>query len=219
MRISSLAVTALVCSLLSAAPAYADIEMVDASSIQGANVLFNAGTQTGTTVNGFTNSAPSAQVNFTSGGATLRAHGGQARIEGALDGGTPQPNDTVNLTQLQFALDGGGLFNNLEFRLFGGDATTASFALTDDGGTVFNFNDVAISPSGFFGFRAINGQSIASVSFTVNGTGIQDVRQIRLDALGTVAIPEPATWAMMLGGFGLLGAAARRRARANVTYA
>jgi hypothetical protein len=27
------------------------------------------------------------------------------------------------------------------------------------------------------------------------------------------AIPEPATWAMMLGGFGLLGAATRRRAR------
>lgn len=27
------------------------------------------------------------------------------------------------------------------------------------------------------------------------------------------AVPEPATWAMMLGGFGLLGAASRRRAR------
>ena len=27
------------------------------------------------------------------------------------------------------------------------------------------------------------------------------------------AVPEPATWAMMIGGFGLVGAAARRRAR------
>jgi hypothetical protein len=27
------------------------------------------------------------------------------------------------------------------------------------------------------------------------------------------AVPEPATWAMMLGGFGLLGAATRRRNR------
>jgi hypothetical protein len=34
-----------------------------------------------------------------------------------------------------------------------------------------------------------------------------------------VAIPEPATWAMMLGGFGLLGAAARRRSRTTLTYA
>jgi hypothetical protein len=33
------------------------------------------------------------------------------------------------------------------------------------------------------------------------------------------AIPEPATWAMMIGGFGLVGMASRRRTRAAVTYA
>lgn len=33
------------------------------------------------------------------------------------------------------------------------------------------------------------------------------------------AIPEPATWAMMVGGFGLLGGALRRRARASVAFA
>lgn len=33
------------------------------------------------------------------------------------------------------------------------------------------------------------------------------------------AVPEPATWAMMLGGFGLAGAAMRRRTRTSVTYA
>jgi hypothetical protein len=32
-------------------------------------------------------------------------------------------------------------------------------------------------------------------------------------------IPEPATWATIIGGFGLLGAAARRRTRSSVTYA
>ncbi|MFD1613351.1 cistern family PEP-CTERM protein [Sphingomonas tabacisoli] len=38
--------------------------------------------------------------------------------------------------------------------------------------------------------------------------------------LGTIAaVPEPATWAMMIGGFGLIGAAARRRQRTAVTYA
>ncbi|UAK25759.1 PEPxxWA-CTERM sorting domain-containing protein [Sphingomonas nostoxanthinifaciens] len=31
--------------------------------------------------------------------------------------------------------------------------------------------------------------------------------------------PEPATWAMFLGGFGLLGAATRRRQRVNVRFA
>ena len=31
--------------------------------------------------------------------------------------------------------------------------------------------------------------------------------------------PEPATWAMMVGGFGLVGGALRRRARTTVTFA
>ena len=33
------------------------------------------------------------------------------------------------------------------------------------------------------------------------------------------AVPEPATWAMMVGGFGFIGAATRRRANPIVTYA
>ena len=37
--------------------------------------------------------------------------------------------------------------------------------------------------------------------------------------VGVNAVPEPATWAMMIGGFGMLGAAARRRTRTTVTYA
>jgi hypothetical protein len=35
----------------------------------------------------------------------------------------------------------------------------------------------------------------------------------------TTAVPEPATWAMMVGGFGLLGASLRRRSRSVVRYA
>ena len=33
------------------------------------------------------------------------------------------------------------------------------------------------------------------------------------------AVPEPASWALMIGGFGMVGVAARRRARVTVTYA
>ena len=32
------------------------------------------------------------------------------------------------------------------------------------------------------------------------------------------AVPEPASWAMMVGGFGMLGAAMRRR-KVNVSFA
>jgi hypothetical protein len=32
-------------------------------------------------------------------------------------------------------------------------------------------------------------------------------------------VPEPATWAMMIGGFGFVGAASRRRRATTVTFA
>ncbi|HWL48217.1 MAG TPA: PEPxxWA-CTERM sorting domain-containing protein [Sphingomonadaceae bacterium] len=35
----------------------------------------------------------------------------------------------------------------------------------------------------------------------------------------TSAVPEPATWGLMIAGFGLIGMAARRRRRISVTYA
>ncbi len=70
----------------------ADIVQFDPSSIQGANVLLNDGTQTGTTVQGTTNTGTRI-VNFTGptvgGRNVIVANGGQARIEGALDLSTP----------------------------------------------------------------------------------------------------------------------------------
>ena len=33
------------------------------------------------------------------------------------------------------------------------------------------------------------------------------------------AVPEPAAWALMIGGFGLVGAASRRRAKVATTFA
>jgi hypothetical protein len=37
--------------------------------------------------------------------------------------------------------------------------------------------------------------------------------------LATPGVPEPAVWAMMIGGFALVGAASRRRTLASITYA
>jgi hypothetical protein len=63
----------------------------------------------------------------------------------------------------------------------------------------------------FYRFDA--GVNLDSISFT-NGS----VSGVALYATGG-AVPEPATWAMMIGGFGVIGAASRRRTRATVTYA
>ena len=200
---------------MSAAPVAAEIVIVDASSIQGANVLFNTGTQTGTSVTASTNTG-SDNLRFTGttvgGGNVISANGGQARIEGAPDTSTPNPNDSLLLQTLQFGLSDSGTFNNLEFNLLGGQATTATFVLTDNAGDLFTFTRSLGSGSNFFGVQGINGQSIRNASLTCGAGGVGDVRQIRLDALSaTSAVPEPATWAMMLIGFGAVGHSLRRR--------
>ena len=59
----------------------------------------------------------------------------------------------------------------------------------------------------------------AQSTLTFAAIGTSDSLGGYLDNIALAEVPEPATWAMMLGGFGLLGAAARRRTRANVTYA
>jgi len=202
---------------LAADRAAAAIVMVDASSIQGANVLFNDGAQSGATVFGFTQSG--AQVLFTGadgdGGAVIRADGGQARIEGALNTTSHDSNDSFLLDAVSFHLANDGAFNNLEFNLKGGDASSATFTLVDSGGATFNFADVPLGDGhDDFGFQGVGGDAIRSVSIALNGGGIEDVRQIRLDqALAT--IPEPTSWTTMILGFGAVGALMRRRKQAR----
>jgi hypothetical protein len=59
-----------------------------------------------------------------------------------------------------------------------------------------------------------NGDYFTSISFDTNGAGSNDLRQLRIGGIvtaSTPAIPEPATWGMMLLGFGAIGAAMRRK--------
>ena len=209
-------------SVLSIAPATASIVMVDASSIQGDNVLFNSGTQTGTSVTGHTQSGTLVDFTGTSigGGATIAANGGQARIEGPPNLATQNPNDTLALSSLSFSLANNHTFNNLEFNVFGGGATAVSFTLIDNVGTSFSFlNQTLKNGSNFFGFQGINGESIASIAMSFNSTGIDDVRQIRLDETITAAVPEASTWAMMILGFLGVGFMAYRRKQTQVQVA
>ncbi|HEU4968186.1 PEPxxWA-CTERM sorting domain-containing protein, partial [Sphingomonas sp.] len=69
--------------------------------------------------------------------------------------------------------------------------------------------------------RTDAGDLITAVSFDTSGSGVGDIRQVRLGAFaGAIpSVPEPATWAMMIAGFGLIGGALRRRARATLRFA
>jgi hypothetical protein len=58
----------------------------------------------------------------------------------------------------------------------------------------------------------------SSGTYSTAGLGDPQRALSHLSFFGT-AVPEPATWAMMISGFGLMGAAMRRRTRVNVAFA
>lgn len=72
----------------------------------------------------------------------------------------------------------------------------------------------------FIGARATDGQFITRAFFTTDGT-MEDARQFRLGGFGDVGalgvIPEPASWAMLLMGFGAIGNSLRRRRHSFAT--
>jgi hypothetical protein len=205
MRIKTITLSLLAATALVPASAGAAVIIVGANTIQGDNVLFNAGTQTGTTVTGTTQGGTTVNIMGTTlgGGTTIAANGGQARVEGA--GG-------LDLTGVMFSLAGMAPFGSVEFNMFSAtQGTLVNFSILGSSGTTYTFNNQAIGNGGnFIAFQGV-GENITKVTYTTAGTGsFKDQRQLRLGN-PIAAVPEAATWAMMFAGFGLLGSSMRRR--------
>ena len=92
----------------------------------------------------------------------------------------------------------------------------------DDRGLDILVNGISsgFTVAGFGGYASftLNGgfrDGINTLDFLVRDDGVP--LALRVDGLtateATAAVPEPASWAMMVGGFGLVGGALRRRAR------
>ena len=103
-----------------------------------------------------------------------------------------------------------------------------SFSLFDEADTyaytfqLFSFN--AIPTSIFDGillpdFANADGLFFSAISVEQDGDTL--TRRVSAGSVSTItqAVPEPATWAMMLVGFGLVGTALRRRERVSVRFA
>ena len=67
-------------------------------------------------------------------------------------------------------------------------------------------------------FSFLAGGPSTTITFTTNGTA-QGVFGPALDNVAAIAVPEPAAWALMLAGFGLVGGAMRRRQRSRTVLA
>jgi hypothetical protein len=93
----------------------------------------------------------------------------------------------------------GGSANTLDVSVGG---VTHSFA--GDGSTDFDtafMHDV---------IQLVGSGALTTLSFTVHD-GSLDSTDTVVDNVSIHAVPEPATWGLMLGGLGLAGAALRRR--------
>jgi hypothetical protein len=160
------------------------------------NVLAST-SMTGLTVMGATNHMVSVRSTET---LTTTTSNGQSRFlatDGSFDAGS-------------IFLTAGGTFTSAEFNLFNALAGTTSVGIIINGGEVQNF--ALGNGENFFGITATGGDTITSIAFDTNGSGVADLRQLRLGGVAA-AVPEPATWALMLLGFGAIGASMRRRRR------
>lgn len=166
------------------------------------NVLANT-SMTGTTVMGTTNQTGSAVSIQSNEALTSTSSNGQSRFSAA--DGSALDLGTIFLTA-------GGTFTQAEFNLFNAASDTSSVAITVNGVTqTFALGN----GQNFFGFSATGGDTISSISFNTNGSGVADLRQLRVGGVAA-AVPEPATWALMLLGFGAIGASLRRRRPAHL---
>lgn len=104
-------------------------------------------------------------------------------------------------------------FTSLASRSADGQVLTVNFrGLPNQDGSVNDLVQGETSTSYVFRTNARN--------FQVGTFGVIDGSTLSgLTYAPTGAVPEPATWAMMLGGFGLLGAASRRASRAKTVLA
>jgi hypothetical protein len=118
----------------------------------------------------------------------------------------------VNLT---FA-DG---FSSLPEAFVGGPIVSGTYQSSNFSGYSFVSHDNTSTFSGFDGLAA-NGTWTLFVDdiFSADGGGISGGWSISFASASASPTPEPASWAMMIGGFGMIGATMRRR-KTSVRFA
>ncbi len=214
MKLLVAAASALVLSIAgpaSAASVLVGSYTLDQTSFGTGFGVHSDGTQSGPSISGEVNTDGS-DVNFSTTSGNLNITGsGEATVYG--DPGLE--NLLVTFAKSWSAITFN--FSNL-------DKTTSNFTLLVNGTSLFsvtpNLGDLACS------FCVIDG---GENKFTVSGPGInslafnfapavENAKQFRVEGVvGTPGVPEPATWAMMIMGFGAVGSMVRHSRRKLAT--
>lgn len=181
-----------------------------------------------------------SQINRTT---TVRRADGTSASNGGLGvtgGGSTEQVDTNNRNNREaFILESATILKltSLKLNMIDANDTIQIYGIEDDG---------ALTSLGFAGMiSGMGGSAIQQATWTGGGAGTLTFNPVlpaykrlvlttreggeetvagmtgqgyRLASI-SAAVPEPASWAFMVGGFGLLGASARRSRRTNVVYA
>lgn len=182
-----------------AAPAQASIVVC----AQGASCL--SGT-TNVNLGSFTN-ASTVTGNVGIGGPLVTFSSTQGSLSTNSGAATVFTANGDPLSNLTFSILSG--FTAAEFNLENGSPSSFLVNLTDSAGDTFSQTLTKLNGSNIFNIVAPTGTTYTSATFSSTGGGFTDLKQLRV-TLAAGAVPEPATWAMMLLGFVGIGAAMRR---------
>lgn len=145
-------------------------------------------------------------IGYTGSVGTASATGG--KLNNALVKGSPPVGSDLQLGKNTYTVDFAAPVQFLSFIAKSPLKSTATINFANATSTTFDLAKIAggagNSSAGLFIFDMLGQSGITSVAIT-GGTG-----NFRLDDFAAAA-PEPATWAMMIFGFGAVGAAMRRR--------
>lgn len=166
---------------------------------------------------GITYSSTSSSSVIGFGGYGLQQNGS---LPTALIVGTNSPSATVTFSFASpVSMFGGDMNYSLLFSNGLPDGNNPVISAFDSlNGLIASYDLFALAPISTpggvdaFEFRGIDGGGTPIASFTISGGFAVIAGQV--GAVGSV--PEPATWAMMLIGFGAVGYSARRRRRSGI---
>jgi hypothetical protein len=166
--------------------------------------------------------AVTSAASYVESGYRFTSSGGLFNLDGALAHGGTGPAAKITVSRVD-----GGLFTigsidvaSQVGMMFAGnmdalfDFVLASGSVTSD----YRVIDLGDTPTftTIADFGTTQFRSFSIYSDRNSGTGQIKIDNLRVDAVGA-PVPEPATWALMIAGFGAVGAAMRRRAKVKAT--
>lgn len=139
--------------------------------------------------------------------------------------GTFQCNTPSNTVRpgTEFTIGNAPGFNFLSADFSAGLLRISAMQNSSLGGTILNFQDLTspitgfalLGTSGFSGFE-LSDVALTSGLLSIDLRGTDNTARGFIDlrlATATSAVPEPASWAMMIGGFGMVGGTMRHSRR------